>query len=61
VEPGDKGETELTITHLVVTNPSEIRELTIDELDQAGGGIFPPGPTAVDAGIFHATGVIIQD
>jgi hypothetical protein len=51
----------LTITNLVVTNPSEIRELTIDELDRAGGGIFPPGPSAVDVGIFHAAGVIIQD
>jgi hypothetical protein len=29
------------MTDIVVTNPSETRELSIDELDQAGGGIIP--------------------
>jgi hypothetical protein len=41
-EPSDEGETEMTsMTDVVVTNPSEMCELTIDELDQAGGGIIP--------------------
>jgi hypothetical protein len=30
------------MTDVVVTNPSEMRELTIDELDEAGGGFYPP-------------------
>lgn len=32
----------MIMTDVVVTNPSEMRELTIDELDEAGGGLFPP-------------------
>jgi hypothetical protein len=31
---------------------SETRELTIDELGQAGGGLYPPGPTVVSSGLF---------
>ena len=39
----------MTMTDVVVTNPSEIRELTIDELDKAGGGERPPpDPKLVD-------------
>jgi hypothetical protein len=37
-EPTDEGETEMT--EVAVTNPSEMRELTIDELDAAGGGML---------------------
>jgi hypothetical protein len=29
------------MTRAIVSNPSETRELGIDELDEAGGGIFP--------------------
>jgi len=47
------------MTSAAVSDGDEICELTIDELDQAGGGRFPPGPT-VDAGVFHVSGVIVQ-
>ena len=49
------------MTDAVVTEGDEICELTIDELDRAGGGMFPPGPTVVDAGVFHVAGIIIHD
>jgi len=49
----------LNMTSAAVRDGDEICELTIDELDQAGGGMFPPGPT-VDVGVFHAAGVIVQ-
>ena len=44
------------MTSAVVNNIDEIRELTIDELDRAGGGILPLVPfflagLAVGAGI----------
>jgi len=39
VEHSDEGVTEMTSA--VVSNIDEIRELTIDELDQAGGGLAP--------------------
>jgi hypothetical protein len=61
VEPSDEKETEMTMTDVGVTNPSEMRELTIDELDEAGGGLFPPGPTLVGPGVFHVFGIIIHD
>ena len=60
----------MTMTNVDVTNPSQTRELTIGELDQAGGGLyppgptvvssglFPPGPTVVGAGVFHVAGII---
>jgi hypothetical protein len=51
----------MTMTDVDVTDPSETRELTIDELDEAGGGLFPPGPTVVGDGVFHVAGVIIHD
>jgi hypothetical protein len=51
----------MTMTDVGVTNPSEMRELTIDELDEAGGGLFPPGPTLVGPGVFHVFGIIIHD
>jgi hypothetical protein len=42
VGTSDEGETEMTdTTDVVVTNLGETRELTIDELDQAGGGLVP--------------------
>jgi len=37
VEPDDEGETEMTSA--VATNADGIRELTVDELDAAGGGL----------------------
>ena len=47
------------MTSAVVSNFDEIRELTIDELDQAGGGMFPPGPTVVDQdAVFNVTPTI---
>jgi hypothetical protein len=72
-ETSDEGETEMTMTDVVVTNPSEMRELTIAELGQAGGGLYPPGPTVVSsglyppgptvvgAGVFHVAGIIIHE
>jgi hypothetical protein len=48
------------MTSAVASNNDEVCELTIDELDQAGGGMFPPGPTVVDAGVFHTPGIIVQ-
>jgi hypothetical protein len=50
----------MTVTDVVVTNPSELRELTIDELDVAGGGVYPPGPTLVGSGVFHVFGIIVN-
>jgi hypothetical protein len=56
------------------TNLSEMRELTIDELDAAGGGErpppdpklvgtgwFPPGPTVVGAGLSSLASIIVPD
>jgi hypothetical protein len=57
-KPSDEGETDMTSA--AVSDGDEICELTIDELDQAGGGMFPPGPTVVDAGVFHTAGIIVQ-
>jgi hypothetical protein len=40
-EPSDKGETDMSdMTDVILSNPSEMRELTIDELDTAGGGVL---------------------
>jgi hypothetical protein len=41
------------MTNAVVSNADEIRELTIDELDQAGGGIFP---AIVACGVWFCVG-----
>ena len=59
----------MTMTDDVVTDSSEIDELTVDKLDEAGGGmdpgggrgVFPPGPTVVDLSVFHFAGLIIHD
>jgi hypothetical protein len=49
------------MTDVVVINASEMRELTIDELGEAASGMFPRGPTVVDAGVFHVAGIIVND
>jgi hypothetical protein len=61
VAPRDEGKTKIIMTDVVVTNPSEMRELTIDELDEAGGGLFPPGPSLAGAGLFQVAGIIVHD
>jgi hypothetical protein len=49
----------MTMTDVVVTSSGEMRELTLDELGQAGGGMFPPGPTLASAGVCHVAGIVI--
>jgi hypothetical protein len=44
-------------TDVIVPNASEMRELTPDELGEAAGGMFPPGPTAVSPDILVVTGL----
>jgi hypothetical protein len=63
----------MTMTDVHVTNPSQMRELTIDQLGQAGGGLyppgptvvsgrlFPPGPTVVGSDVFHVASIIVPD
>jgi hypothetical protein len=52
----------MTMTDVDVTNCSETRELTIDELDEAGGGDRPPpDPKLVGSEVFHVAGIIIHD
>jgi hypothetical protein len=45
------------MTSAVVTNIGEIRELTIDELDEAGGGLSKGAWTAI--GVICAVGCIV--
>jgi len=49
------------MSEIVTSDAKAIRELTIDELEEAGGGKFPPGPTLVDIVIFPVAGVPIHD
>jgi hypothetical protein len=59
-ELSDEGETEMTMTN--ATNVSEMRELTIDELDDASGGERPPSdPHVVGAGVLHFASIIVPD
>jgi hypothetical protein len=44
------------MTSTVVSNSSEIRELTIDELDEASGGIIPLVITAAYLGVCFLAG-----
>jgi len=57
-KPCDEG---VAISEIVTSDANAIRELTIDELEEAGGGKFPPGPTLVDIVIFPVAGVPIHD
>jgi hypothetical protein len=49
------------MTSAVGSDIDEIRELTINELGEVAGGMFPPGPTVVDVGVFHVAGIIVHD
>jgi hypothetical protein len=58
-EPSDEGETDMT--SVVVAEGREIRELTIDDLDQASGGVLPlflVVALGVGAGLTYAAGLI---
>jgi hypothetical protein len=50
------------MANAVMINSDEIRELTNDELDEAGGGERPPSdPHLVGSGVFHVAGIIIHE